>query len=124
MGLQDAWDRAEELIPAFGQSAMDYVNFRWYTNDAQALREAAEYLARVTFKPVITTEIGQHNTTPSVVTGHLDALVNDLHLPLVLWFDWDGMPAMGLQHARIAGGAPTQRRAFRDWVATHGDLLE
>jgi hypothetical protein len=116
-GLQDSWDRAEELIAAFRQSAMDYVNFHWYTDDPEALRETAEYLARVTFKPVVTTEIGQHNTIPSVVTGHLGAAGADLHLPLVLWFDWDGDPAMGLHTPGSPGALRPNGEAFRDWVA-------
>ena len=87
--LQVAWDKARQLIPAFRRSRMDYVNFHWYIDDHEATREVVAHLRRATRKPVVTTEVGQHNTIPSVVTGHLTTLIDRLRLPLVVWFDFD-----------------------------------
>lgn len=118
---QAAWDKAKQLIPAFRRSRMDYVNFHWYVDDHRALREAVAYLRRATGKPVVTTEIGQHNMEPSVVTGHLRTTILQLRLPLVIWFDFDGMPALGLHSD--PGALRPNGEAFRRWVATHRRLL-
>jgi Glycosyl hydrolase catalytic core len=119
--LQRAWDKAKELIPAFRRSRMDYVNFHWYVDDDRALREAVRYLRRATGKPVVTTEIGQHNTEPSVVTRHLQTTIAQLRLPLVIWFDFDGTPALGLHSA--PGVLRPNGEAFRRWVTIHRRLL-
>jgi hypothetical protein len=119
--LQAAWDRAKQLIPMFRQSRMDYVNFHWYEDNSQALREAVEYLRRATGQPIVTTEIGQHNTNPDVVTGHLTTLVDQLHLPLALWFDADGIPAMGLHDE--PGQLRPNGEAFKSYVASHAYTL-
>ena len=113
--LQAAWDRAGELVAAFRSSRMDYVNFHWYFNDDRSLRQAVRYLRRATGKPVITTEVGQHNTEPAVVTGHLRTLVKRLRLAFVIWFDADGTPALGLHDA--PGVLRPNGIAFRDFVA-------
>ena len=120
--LQGAWDRAKELIPAFRQSAMDYVNFHWYDDDSRALRQAVEYLARATGKPVVTTEIGQHNANPDVVTGHLMTLIDQLHLRLVIWFDADGMPALGLHDE--PGQLRPNGQTFKSYVTAHAGSLD
>ncbi len=119
--LQTAWDKAKQLIPAFRSSRMDYVNFHWYIDDDHALREVVSYLRRATGKPVVTTEIGQHNTLPEVVTGHLTTVIEQLRLPLVVWFDRDGMPALGLHDA--PGVLRENGKAFRRFVDGHGGLL-
>jgi hypothetical protein len=120
--LQAAWDRAKQLIPAYRQSAIDYVNFHWYENDAPALGEAVAYLQRATGKPAVTTEIGQHNTLPGVVTGDLQKVISELHLPLVIWFDADGIPAMGLHDQ--PGVLRPNGEAFRAFVAGHAGTLD
>lgn len=120
--LQTAWDKARELIPAFRRSQMDYVNFHWYIDNDAALRDVVAYLRRATNKAVVTTEIGQHNTLPGVVTGHLTAAIERLHLPLVVWFDRDGDPALGLHDA--PGVLRENGRAFQRFVDTHANLLE
>jgi hypothetical protein len=122
LSLQAAWDRAKLLIPAFRKSAMDYVNFHWYEDDSQALREVVDYLRRATLKPVITTEIGQHNTDPRVVTGHLATVVEKLRLPIVIWFDADGDPAMGLHDQ--PGVLRPNGEAFRQYLAAHDNLVD
>lgn len=113
--LQAAWDRARQLIPAFRRSRMDYVNFHWYRADDRALREAVTYLRRATHKTVVTTEIGQYDTSPSVVTGHLRSTVELLRLPFVVWFDADGIPAHGLHDA--PGQLRPNGQAFKSYVA-------
>ncbi len=118
-GLQTAWDKAAALVPLLASSDVDYVNFHWYTDDDHALREAIEYLRRATGKPVVTTEIGQHNTSAAVVVGHLGEVVEATHLPLVIWFDWDGDPAKGLHTPGSPGALRPNGEAFKYYVATH-----
>jgi hypothetical protein len=43
---------------------------------------------------------------------------------LVLWFDWDGDPAMALHAPGSPGSLRANGAEFRAWVAAHGDLLE
>lgn len=121
--LQTAWDKATALVPLLAASNVDYVNFHWYTDDDQALREAVEYLRRATHKPVVTTEIGQHNATKSVVTGHLGKLIEALHLPLVIWFDFDGDPAVGLHDIGSPGVLRPNGDAFKSYVTLHRKLI-
>ena len=122
--LQTSWDKAKQLVPLLAGSAADFVDFHWYIDDDQALREAVEYLQRATGKPAVTTEIGQYDTTGSVVTGHLGKVVEALHLPLVLWFDWDGDPAMGLHDPGHPGQLRSNGTAFKNYVSQHaGQIL-
>jgi len=88
---------------------------RW--NDDRRRRQ------RATGKPVITTEIGQHTTTASVVTGHLGKVVQALHLPIVIWFDWDGNPALGLHSPGSPGVLRSNGTAFKNYLAAHRDLV-
>jgi hypothetical protein len=115
--LQAAWDRAEQLIRAFRASRMDYVNFHWYHDDSRTLAAVVHYLQRATGKLAVTTEIGQHNTEPGVVRTHLRATVSQLHLPFVVWFDADGIPAFGLHDA--PGRPRPNGEAFRTFVTHH-----
>jgi hypothetical protein len=122
-GLQTAWEKAKELVPLLAGSRVDFVDFHWYIDDDQALKEAVDFLQRATGKPAITTEIGQHNTSASVVTGHLGKVVQALHLPLVLWFDWDGIPALGLHTPGSPGVLRDNGTAFKNYVNNHRDSV-
>jgi hypothetical protein len=88
-------------VAAFRSRRMDYVNLHWYFDDDRSLRQSVRYLRRATGKSVITTEVGQHNVEPAVVSGHLRTLVKRLRLPFVIWFDADGTPALGLHDAPV-----------------------
>lgn len=119
--LQGAWDRAKQLIPIYRASAMDWVDFHWYGDDDAALATCVRYLERATGKPAVTTEIGQYNVNPAVVTGHLHTLIDVLHLPLVVWFDADGKPAKGLHDA--PGVLRPNGVAFRGFVDANRAIL-
>lgn len=94
----DNLDKAHQLVTAYKALPLDYVNFHWYIDDDQALTQTVNYLKRATGHPVITHEIGQYNVDPAVVTGHLLTLAR-LGTPIVIWFDADGDPALGLHDA-------------------------
>lgn len=115
--LQAAYDRAKSLIPAFAASAMDYVNFHWYGDNSRAFKQVARYLKRATHKPAVTTEIGQYTTDAAVTLHHLTAAVNALRMPLVVWFDADGIPALGLHDA--PGQLRSNGAIFKYFVERH-----
>lgn len=115
--LQTAWDKVSQLAPILRASRMDWVNFHWYSDDEEALATSVRYLERATGKPAVSTELGQWNTVPGVVTGHLTTTIDTLHLPLILWFDADGMPALGLHDA--PGALRPNGQAFRAFVNAH-----
>lgn len=113
---------ALELIVAFRTAPIDAVNFHWYIDDDQALAQTIDYLRRATGKPILTTEIGQHNTDVAVPSGHLTTTVADEHLPFVIWFDADGDPAQGLHDATTHALRPNGTE-FKAWLASHRDLI-
>lgn len=106
--LRTAWRDAQYLFEHFGaapgEAHIDYVNFHWYTPDAdgfraadtQALRDAVTTLRDITGLTPVTNEIGQRGLTPQAVTSSLRVLVDEERLPFVLWFDADGIPARAL----------------------------
>lgn len=94
----DGAARGQAFIDAYAELPLDYVNFHWYIDDDLALRQTVEYLRKSTGHEVVTHEIGQYTVDPAVVTGHLTTLA-DLHVPVVIWFDADGDPAVGLHDA-------------------------
>ncbi len=89
---------------------LDFVNFHWYGDDGPALKESVAYLRRATAEPVITTEIGQYPIDAGQVTTDLKVAVDDLRMPYVIWFDYDGIPAHGLHSARPTA---TERHRLR-----------
>jgi hypothetical protein len=119
--LQGAWDRAKQLIPIYRASAMDWVNFHWYGDDDAALATCVRYLERATGKLAVTTEIGQYDVDPAVVTGHLHTLIDVFHLPLVVWYDADSIPAKGLHDA--PGVLRPNGLAFRSFVDANRAIL-
>jgi hypothetical protein len=88
-------DRGSALVAAYRDLPMDFVNFHWYGSDPTVLRQVVEYLQRATHHPAVTHEIGQYTADPQVVIDDLKVL-DALHVSWVIWFDADGMPAVGL----------------------------
>lgn len=113
---------ALQLIDAFRTAPIDAVNFHWYIDNDEALAQTIDYLQRATGKPVVTTEIGQHDTDPAVPPGHLQTTVADNRLAVVIWFDADGDPADGLHDAATHQLRPNGV-AFQTWVADHQDTI-
>jgi hypothetical protein len=93
--LAELMQHGSELVDAYRSLPMDFVNFHWYGSDATVLRQVVEYLQRATHHPAVTHEIGQYEADPQVVVDDLKVL-DALHVAWVIWFDADGMPAVGL----------------------------
>lgn len=106
--------KGKELVAAYRALPLDYVNFHWYIDNDRALTQTVNYLKKATGHPVITHEIGQYNVDPAVVTGHLRTLAR-LGTPIVIWFDADGDPALGLHNA--PGVLRSNGDAYRAQVA-------
>lgn len=112
--FQSDIDRCHELLDGYAKLPLDYVNFHWYIDDDQSMRQTVAYLRKVTEHRVITNEIGQYSTDPAVVTGHITALAA-IGVPIVLWFDADGDPAVGLHDT--PGTLRPNGEAFREVAA-------
>src|SRR2546428_7121963 len=83
------------LFRSFKSAGADYLNFHWYIPDAQALQESVDYLKEVSGLPVVTNELGQRDTNPSVTTGLMDMIVR-VKIPIVIWFSSDSRLSMAL----------------------------
>ena len=57
-----------------------------------------------------------------MVTGHLGTVIDKLHLRVVIWFDSDGIPALGLHDQ--PGVLRPNGQVFRDYVAAHAASLD
>lgn len=76
------------LLDNYAAMNLDYVNFHWrssFPEDAQGLGETINYLKRVTRKIVITTEIGQYDTSPQTLTS-TNQMCENYKLPFVIWY--------------------------------------
>ena len=88
---------AEQLVPVYRNSAIDAVNFHWYGRDAATLAQAADALARLTGKAVMSNEIGQRrwDADPANVRPLLRAAVA-AKLKLAVWFSVDSDDTVSL----------------------------
>ncbi|HQR04776.1 MAG: hypothetical protein JSR19_06270 [Proteobacteria bacterium] len=90
--------KASDLLAAYRNLPLDYVNFHWYRPDPADLDAAVRYLRAATGKPVISTEMGQYDSAPETVTG-LIGESGRLGIPLVIWFNGDGNRAIAATNA-------------------------
>jgi hypothetical protein len=132
--LRTSWRDGEHLFSAYGSDPgdvdIDVVNFHWYVTDevddragdADALRRTIDFVERTTGKRAVTNEIGQWGRSAEAVTRTLRVVVDQRHLPWVVWFDHDGDPADGLHDYDPDDFVPARDlrpngRAFRAAVA-------
>lgn len=81
--------RGKELLSGLKQSGADYVNFHWYSDSPEALKEAKTYMESMTGLPAISNEMGQQqNTDPTQVTAIMQKVV-DLKMPIAVWYSID-----------------------------------
>lgn len=141
---RQAWKDAEALIEEYGTDpgdvGIDAFNFHWYATDeegfrttgaytdADALRQAITVLEEMVDKPVITNEIRQWGDTAAAPEAYLQVLVAEQRLPLVVWFDADGIPATALHDfdpaRRLAGDLRPNGVAFSRWLHAHPELVD
>lgn len=113
-GEMDKVNEGVALLAGLAQSDIDYINIHYYepviyrnTSATQrtldsvrnvsrdVLQEIADYLTKVTNKPVMSNEMGQENKNPGLVTGMLTNASME-GLVYCLWFDGDGDNSFGL----------------------------
>jgi hypothetical protein len=104
------------LVDGFRSIDLDAVDFHWYGPSADALGRTVDVYRDLTARPVLTTEIGQFDDDPTTVTAFLDALTVHRAV-MVLWFDTDGDPAIGLHDA--PGVLRPNGVTFATWIADH-----
>lgn len=111
----------DTVVKAFATMAIDYVNFHWYggtLRDGQTdvMGECIAYLRAVTGKTIVTNELGQYNLDTATTDSLLKA-TRDYNLPLVMWYDNDGDPALALNETNDTLRATGI--AFRNYLATN-----
>lgn len=87
---------SETLLDGFKNSNLDFVSFHWYIRNVDALNESVKFLRERTGKQVITTEIGQYDTS-EVWVSEVMTMCKALDLPYCIWFSGDGDNAFALQ---------------------------
>jgi hypothetical protein len=86
--------KGKALLTGYKDAGADYVNFHWYIADTGALKEAIDYLQRVTGLPAITNEVGQQrNSDPEQVTAVMQKVL-EIGIPIAIWFSVD-VPGYG-----------------------------
>lgn len=118
----------KKLINAYKSLNLDYVNFHWYLPlrgikgaeiakkiDPILITYVADYIKRKTGKPAITTEIGQLDPSPAIVSNTLKTCF-DLKMPYVIWYSGDGGEgkAVALQNAQ--GDLRENGQAFKTFI--------
>lgn len=82
-------EKGKELLEVYKSVDIDFVNFHWYTPDADAFKIAVSFLREATGKPVITNEIGQQKSVdPKEVEDLMTAVLAE-KIPVAIWFSMD-----------------------------------
>lgn len=111
----------DTVLRALATIPVDYVNYHWYGGTSpdgkvDVMQECVEYLRAITGKTVVTNEIGQYNTDTATTDSLLKA-TKDLELPIVMWYDNDGSPALALNETN--GTLRANGIAFKNYLATN-----
>lgn len=109
-----AMEKGAALLAGYRALALDAVNFHWYGDDPEALRQVITFLRAATGHEVVSHETGQYSSSPEVLRANL-AVFDEMRVPLVIWFDADGDPAVGLHDE--PGVLRPNGVAFRDIAA-------
>jgi hypothetical protein len=83
------------LVKSYRQTGIDYMNFHWYVADDVGFQDAVAAMKDLSGLPVISNEMGQHDTDPDGVTRMLDKVI-ELEVPIAVWFSSDGRLAKAL----------------------------
>lgn len=88
---------ADRLLALYRSAPIDTVNFHWFGTDARAFAETADYLAKVTGKPVVSNEIGLRRGAddPALVRPLLRAARAE-GLRLAIWYSLDTADTVSL----------------------------
>lgn len=106
-----------QLLAGYRAAGADYVNFHWYSPDTRTLRKVVPYLEKATGLPAISNEVGQQRTEDPAQVTRLLAALDDLKLPVAIWFSMD---IQGHEEARSLFSPDGRRRpngqAFADYL--------
>jgi len=101
------------LLALYKPMGADYVNFHWYSPDAQALGEAVAFLEEATGLPAMTNEFGQRQQDPQALRLIMGKLTQ-LGLPYAVAFSLDNQ-AVAFQNDD--GSLRPNGEAFRAFIA-------
>lgn len=106
-----------QLLAGYRAAGADYVNFHWYSPDTKTLRQAAAFLEQASGLPAISNEVGQQRTADPAQVSAMLAALDELGLPVAVWFSID---IRGVGGARSLFSPDGQRRAngqaFADYL--------
>ncbi|MBJ7604213.1 MAG: hypothetical protein JF888_13635 [Candidatus Dormibacteraeota bacterium] len=95
-----------QAVSALKSTQVDFVNFHWYLDDAKGFGEVADYLRRVTAKPVISNEVGSGSDSPATVTALMQKALDE-HMAYFNWFSED----INIKGSVATGGADAGEQA-------------
>lgn len=86
--LANRYNWTVQVLQQLKSTNVDYVNFHWYLDDAKGFGEVADYLHRVTGKPVIANDVGSGSDSPDTVTALMQKALDE-HMAYFNWFSQD-----------------------------------
>jgi hypothetical protein len=115
-------------VEAYKNLPIDYVNFHWYfplrgmkdedvSNkiDPVLLDYVVDYLEKATGKQPITSEIGQLDSRPAIVSNTLKKCL-ELKLPYVMWYSGDGGEGKAIALQNADGSLRENGEAFKKLI--------
>jgi hypothetical protein len=82
-------DAEMALVKSYRDTGIDYMNIHWYMPDPVGFHDAVTVMKELSGLPVISNEMGQHDTDPDAVVQMLDEVI-ELKVPYAVWFSSDG----------------------------------
>ena len=116
-------------LQAYKKLPLDYVNVHLYDHTpdgnpaaiAKGIKEIAEFVTRVTGKPIMTNECGQKNSSPETVKSMMNAFIQS-NYKYAIWFSGDNPKeggAVGLNNAD--GSLRANGLAFKDFMKSYSN---
>jgi hypothetical protein len=103
------------LVKSYRHTGIDYMNIHWYVADDVGFQQAVAAMKDLSGLPVISNEMGQHDTDPDAVTRMMNKII-ELKVPIVVWFSSDGRLAKALVDPD--GQLRSNGEAFREVIRT------
>jgi hypothetical protein len=115
-GVGGVVQRLDQFVLHYKEAGADYINFHFYGQDPDALRDTARHMEEITGLPALSNEFGA-NTEDGQVVRQLMQAAQDLGLDAVVWYSNDVRTARSLVNQ---DGSPRDSgQAFMEYVHQH-----
>jgi len=108
--------KGHALLDVYQTVEIDALNFHWYVADAEAMRQAVEFLRDGSDLPILSNEVGQHDEDPATPPAVLSEALG-VDLSCAVWFSIDISQARALINPD--GSLRPNGLAFRDFMAAY-----